>query len=46
MSSQVDAISIGKWSVGSAESQHMTILSFEFKDRANELVALRGDLCL
>jgi hypothetical protein len=43
MSSQVDAINIGKWSVGFAESQNMTILSFEFKDRAPINLALSAD---
>jgi hypothetical protein len=43
MSGPVEAIIVGKWSVGLAGNNNMTILHFEFTDRAPLTLALPLD---
>jgi len=43
MSGPLEAVIVGKWSIGYADAHHMTILQFEFKDRAPVTFALRPD---
>ena len=43
MSGPLEAVIVGKWSIGHAAAHNMTILQFEFKDRAPLTIALRAD---